>query len=339
MWMPDAGAEVGLGSALRVPVAMTGLCNQTPPKPAIVQSHCIMQNESDSLVTGHAQVFTFLSLPGELRNRIYDFCAEEGAVNLPASQSRFGNLRYVCQLFYTEFSPVYLARTAVLIQPADIQRYLAVFYPGLRSHEPNMLDTPTGLSRVSNLPGRIRIDVPLGTTIDLNSFADLRPNKLQFTLVRGNFTNIPLQEASNLLQTILDSSCSTPFRQVIDRALFRYSFTPEVVFKLRRGITVTIPDQTSPYTHIFQHPSWLVQQGLPILHSLTIVVETFEGVLRAPGRSETRHRHSRGLMQLHPLDELHGSDSQEVLLAAQLAAFNLSQPRSKLEFLSNPSTQ
>lgn len=60
-----------------------------------------MQNESDSLVTGHAQVFTFLSLPGELRNRIYDFCAEEGAVNLPASQSRFGNLRYVCQLFYT----------------------------------------------------------------------------------------------------------------------------------------------------------------------------------------------------------------------------------------------
>lgn len=202
-----------------------------------------------------------------------------------------------------------------------------------------MLDTPTGLSRVSTLPGRIRIDVPLGTTIDLNSFADLRPNKLQFTLVRGNFTNIPLQEASNLLQTILDSSCSTPFRQVIDRALFRYSFTPEVVFKLRRGITVTIPDQTSPYTHIFQHPSWLVQQGLPILHSLTIVVETFEGVLRAPGRSETRHRHSRGLMQLHPLDELHGSDSQEVLLAAQLAAFNLSQPRSKLEFLSNPSTQ
>lgn len=298
-----------------------------------------MQNESDSLVTGHAQVSTFLSLPGELRNRVYDFCAEDGAVNLPASQSRFGSLRYVCQLFYTEFSSVYLARTAVVIQPADVRRYLAVIYPGLRSHEPNTLDTPTGLSRASTLPGRIRIDVPLGTTIDLNSFADLRPNKLQFTLVRGNFTNIPLQQASNLLQTIVDSSCSTPFRQVIDRTLFRYSVTPEVVFKLRRGVTVTIPDQTSPYTHIFQHPSWLVQQGLPLLHSLTIVVESSEGVLRAPGRSDTRHRHSRGLMQLHPLDELNGSDSQAVLLTAQLADLDPSQLRSKLESLSNPSIQ
>lgn len=336
MWAPDAGPRVGL--ALLQPAAVAGSGNHTPLRP-IIQSNCTMNNEPKLLSTGQGQVSPLLSLPGELRNRIYDFCTEDGAVN-PASQSHFGNLRYVCQFLYLEFSPLYLARTAVVLQIGDVERYLSVFYPGLCSPEtitPDCTTTP-GLTRASTSLGRIRIDVPFGATIDLSSFASLKPNKLQFALVRGSCTNRPLQQASDVLQRIVDSSCSTPFRQVIERFLFRYSFTPEIVFKLRRGITIPPPDPTTPFTSIFQHPSWLRQHGLPLLYSLKIVVESSKGVLRMPGTNGPRRRHARGLMQVRPLDELDGRDSQEAFVSAQLADLDLSHPSIKPDSLSRLGT-
>lgn len=338
MWMPDAGTSGA--SAIRVPVAVTGYGNHTPPQ-LTIRSHYTMQNQANSSLAGQTQVSPFLSLPGELRNRIYDFCAEDGAVNLPASQSHFGNLRYVCQLIYTEFSSVYLARTAVILEPADVERYLAIYYPGLQAHEPNALDIPAALNRTSTLPGRVRIDVPLGATINLGSFANLRPNKLHFNLVRGNCTNGPLQEASVLLRAIVDSSCSSPFRQIIDvdKILFRYSLMPEVIFRMPRGVTESFSERNPRRrTPIDQTAWWLRQQGLPHMYYLKIVLESSEEVVRSPGMNVLRYRRSRGHTQLLPLDELEGSDAQQAHLAAHLADLNLSQTRSKTNSSSNPST-
>jgi hypothetical protein len=208
-------------SVLRVPVAGAGFDNHTSP--AYHRGSYAIQDESKSILTSELQICPFLSLPGELCNPIHDFFAGDGAVNLPASQSRFGNLRYVCQLFYSELSPMYLARAAIVLQPVDVERYLAVFYPGLRSHENDTPDAPTGPSRASTPSGLVKIDLPLGATIDLGSFDKLRPNKLHFSLVRGDCTNGPLQQASDLSRTIVDSSCSNSFQQVIDidKILFR----------------------------------------------------------------------------------------------------------------------
>lgn len=299
------------------------------------RSHCMMNDGPSSSLAGQTQGSPFLKLPGELRNRIYDFCAEDGAVNLPASRSSFGQLRYVCRFLYIEFSPLYLARTAVVLQPVDLERYVAAFYPGLQLKEGSTPDMPT---RASKLPGRIRIDTPLGSTIDLSSLAHLRPNKLQFTLVRGNCTNEPLQEASDLLQTLTDSSYSAPFRKVIEIVLLRYSLTPEIVFKMRRGSTESIPGQTTPNTYDFHIASWLTQHGLPSLRTVKIVLESSEEVLRFPVANIARARHSRGRVELRPLDELDGGDSQETFLTVQLADLNLSQPSSKSGLSRNPTT-
>ena len=324
-----------------MPVAVTAFDNHNPPELAS-RSYCTMQNEPSSSLTGQTQISPFLSLPGELRNRIYDFCAEDGAVNLPASQSQFGNLRYVCQLIYTEFLPIYLARTAVILQPADVERYLASYYPGLRSHETNTPDALERPCRASTLPGRITIDVPLGATIDLSSFASLRPNKLHFDLVRGNSTNGPLEQASRLLQTIVDSTCSTPFRQLIERLLFRYSFTPELVVRMRRGAPEFLPERKVPGHRQIDSTDtawWLLQQGLSSTTYLKIVLESSEGVVRSPGTNVARYRRSQARrMQLLPLDELDGSDARQAHLAAHLADLDLSQTRSKIDSSSNSST-
>lgn len=281
-----------------------------------------MNNGPNSSLAGQTHGSPFLKLPGELRNRIYDFCAEDGAVNLPASRSSFGQLRYVCRFLYIEFSPLYLARTAVVLQPADLERYVAAFYPGLQLKEGSTPDTPT---RASTLPGRIRIDTPLGSTIDLSSFANLRPHKLQFTLVRGNCTNGPLQEASDLLRTLTDPSYSAPFRKVVEIVLLRYSLTPEIVFKMRRGSTESIPGQTTPNTFA----SWLTQHGLPNLRTVKIVLESSEEVLRFSVANIASAGHSRSRMELRPFDEVDGGDSQESFLVAPLAELDLSQPSAK----------
>ncbi|KAF2623838.1 hypothetical protein BU25DRAFT_167763 [Macroventuria anomochaeta] len=70
---------------------------------------------------------------GELRNRIYDYCVESGPITLPFSRPCFGGLRYACMILSIEYTPLYLARTIVLLQPSDVERYHAVFYPNLQS--------------------------------------------------------------------------------------------------------------------------------------------------------------------------------------------------------------
>ena len=80
----------------------------------------------------------FLSLPGELRNRIYDFCTEPKPRQLPRSPrpeyshrpfGLYGSLQYACRQVRTEFRPVYMARTALIVHQSTADTFLKIFYP------------------------------------------------------------------------------------------------------------------------------------------------------------------------------------------------------------------
>lgn len=273
----------------------------------------------------------FLSLPGELRNRIYDFCVEEGTVNLPASHTCFGNLRYVCKLLYTEYTPIYLATTVVILQAADINRYFAAFYPGLQPCNEIMPNEPTERVRASHDRGQIKIDIPVGATLGLRFFANLRSTKLHFTIVRGGCINRPLEDAGELLRAIMDPSCSIDFQESVEQILFRYSFQAEIVIKLHHGITF---ENLSDVMSDRSPRQWLVQQCLPALQHLKIVMESSEGVLRAPVETDmAQFRRSRGYIQLHPIEEPGGNNQQTSFEAlrhpkAVLTSLSLALPRS-----------
>lgn len=250
----------------------------------------------------------FLSIPGELRNCIYDFCAEEGVINLPVSTTRFGNLRYVCKLLRTEFTPVYLAMTDFALQAADIHRYLTAFYPDLQSRDRTIPNTSTDTVQTSNLGGRVRIDVSLGTTLDLSLFSRLRCSSsgMHIILVRGASINWSLQDASKLLRAIMEPACPIDYQEIVQYILFRYSLNPEIVIKLHRGVSFEelidlMPDR-SPR-------QWLVQQGLPALRYLNILMESSEGILREPVAGSKAHiKRPRQYLHLYPVHKPDGSD-------------------------------
>ncbi|CAE7179011.1 hypothetical protein P3342_002237 [Pyrenophora teres f. teres] len=79
-----------------------------------------------------------LSLPGELRNRIYEFCTEPKPRQLPRNPKPdyarrpfglYGSLQYTCQQVRTEFRPIYLARTALIVHQITVDTFLRTFYP------------------------------------------------------------------------------------------------------------------------------------------------------------------------------------------------------------------
>lgn len=103
-----------------------------------------------------SDVCRLLSLPGELRNRIYDHCVEPETV----ASLAFTTLRYTCRAVYQEYTPLYLARTTILLRPSEVERYLSAFYPSTDpcgQSIPRTTATP-GISILSNIHGNLRID-------------------------------------------------------------------------------------------------------------------------------------------------------------------------------------
>ncbi|KAF9697529.1 hypothetical protein EKO04_004116 [Ascochyta lentis] len=93
---------------------------------------------------------TILNLPGELRNKIYEFCQEEGTVCLrlhaepvdqdkrhgPAYSQQFSKLLQVCHQLRSEFVAIYREKSVVEIQSVDLPSYLDVFLaPASLNHE------------------------------------------------------------------------------------------------------------------------------------------------------------------------------------------------------------
>lgn len=226
-------------------------------------------------------VCPLLSLPGELRNRIYDYCIEPGwfslLLSLPStarwyrhnklSHTHFGCLRYVCSVIRHEYTPLYLARTVVPLRPLNVEQYLAVFYPRLPIRGTNPSENLS-----LNSYGYIRFRLRLGETLDLTPFVGLlcRAPKVRIELARG--LNPILRDASELLTTIVESSCSMDLENTVEQISFRYSRRAEVVVKLYRGIRPKELSQGTPR-------QWLVDQVIPTLPHLIIVVESTEGLL------------------------------------------------------------
>ncbi|KAF9697510.1 hypothetical protein EKO04_004118 [Ascochyta lentis] len=78
-----------------------------------------------------------LDLPGELRNRIYNFTVEEGTIRFQRNQEppnsnsttkrQFFSLTQVCRSIRSEFSPLYRARTLVSLTPENLYEYISIF--------------------------------------------------------------------------------------------------------------------------------------------------------------------------------------------------------------------
>ncbi|KAJ8114095.1 hypothetical protein OPT61_g3945 [Boeremia exigua] len=226
-----------------------------------------------------------LSLPGELRNRIYDYCVESGLIVLPPAVHRyapsfpcFGGLRYASKTLYIEFTPIYLKRTIVSIHPSDIERYLSVVYPK-QQHLPN--DTPSVVELKPNTCGRIRIDLRLSEALDLTPFAGLwsRAPNIRIEFARSSALNAVMGNITDLLKALMNASCCFDFERVVERILFRHSLRSEVVIKLQRGVLL---DDLFDETMHRSPRQWLTWQGLPVLDHLKIVMESSEGVLRDP---------------------------------------------------------
>ena len=236
-----------------------------------------------------------LSLPGELRNRIYDYCIEPGAITLRPAHRRhrynpsaipFWGLRYTCRVLYTEYTPIYLARTTVSLQPSDVERYLLVFYPRPSTHQ---IEIESSKVLAPNIHGDILIYISLGETLDLTSFAGLqsRAPNIRIRIARGAAISPMMKDGIEILRTITDASCSIDFEHTVERVLFRYSLRAELVVKLHRGVQYERLLEQAPDR---SPRSWLVQQGLSVLSALKVVMEGSEGVVRDHGQFMTRGR-------------------------------------------------
>lgn len=241
----------------------------------------------DAICNPNLPACQLLSLPGELRNRIYDYCAEPWPITLhPAylrhrhvlSRMEFGGLRYCCRVMYFEFTPIYLARTTVSLQPSNIERYLSVFYPKRSTVQDPIMSSNTLSLRTH---GVIKISLRLGEVLDLTPLAGLlaRIPGMRIEIAHGAAINPMMRDCIELLRTILSRSCLVDFQHTVERILFRYSLSAEVVVKLHRGVTFDELFSDVPN----QRPrQWLIQQHIPALSRLKIVMESFQGVIREP---------------------------------------------------------
>ena len=243
---------------------------------------------------------SLLSLPGELRNRIYNYCVEPGSITLHSAHRQhrhrpypipFWSLRHVCRLLYNEFTPIYLAKTMVTLQPSDVERYIAVFYSTPSSYL--LGETLSSNFLIPKVHGNIMIHISLGQTLDLTSVAGLlsRAPNVRIRLARGAASSAMMKDGIKLLDSITSGSCSIDFENTVERMLFRYSVRAELVVKFQQGIQYgELLDQTPERNA----RSWLVQQGLPVMSALKVVMEGSEGVVRDDGRSMNCSRETSG---------------------------------------------
>ena len=244
-----------------------------------------------------------LSLPGELRNRIYDHCVEPETV----ASLAFSNLRYTCRAVYQEFTPLYLARTTILLRPSEVERYLSVFYP---STDPSGQSIPrttaTPGTIISNIHGNLRIDCRHDGVLDLMPFVQLRSRvpEIRIALASRAYDRSVMECAERVIRSLADPSCAVDLQCTVERILFRWNLKPEIVVMLHGGVLI---EQLAKGNY-HQPPAiwkcydsrrrrwtparWLQEQGLPVSFLLEAVMESSEGVLREPKL--------RGFQQLDP---------------------------------------
>lgn len=83
----------------------------------------------------------------EIRNRIYFFAKESfysvEIKHSPNLQSQYPHKRQwmaftqICRLVRTDFLPIYMMETRIMIQPQDSNRYIDTFFPFVKGHDLN----------------------------------------------------------------------------------------------------------------------------------------------------------------------------------------------------------
>lgn len=232
----------------------------------------------------------FLSLPGELRNHIYDYCVEARPITpFPAihqyapSVPQFRDLRHASKKLYIEFTPLYLKRTIVSLDHSDVERYLSVFYP-------NHQDLSVGNRLVKGLNpiihGHIRIHIRQSDVLDLTPFAGLlaRAPNVHLEFVCKAATQAVLRNISEFARSITDPSRSINLENIVERVLFRCSLRSQVVIKLQQH--VLLDELFNDYPNLNPR-DWLIRQGFLATEHLELVMESSEGVLRDPPNRAT----------------------------------------------------
>ncbi|KAL1792513.1 hypothetical protein ACET3X_009020 [Alternaria dauci] len=163
-----------------------------------------------------------LALPGELRNRIYEFCVEPKALYIPRHPIRtkkhyaharcglYGSLRNVCRQTRAEFGSSYMAKNVMVLHQITANAFLKTFYPDLRQPKVSSGEPPLEHGTAdSSVQGNILIMSYFGQPYDATPLARLcmkYPNfNVTFTdasaclrlavLLDGFFANISSGEA------------------------------------------------------------------------------------------------------------------------------------------------
>jgi hypothetical protein len=244
----------------------------------------IMQPQTTSVITSYApspipspsttQTSPFLLLPGELRNRIYNFCTERKPRKLrhkPRQNPNFtrpcgdyGNLQYVCRQLYSEFRPFYAARTVVEVHQPWVNAFIAICYPD--AGDPLLQDKNSS----TKVQGNLRIVVYFGFTFDAIPLMQLC---MRHPSIRVDFSNASASlQLAGQLRELFASISSGAFRLNVEHFFeaiaIQCNRNASIVFHLRQGV-----EEAEDMARIEDLRSWLLIRGAPGMNGFTIVLK------------------------------------------------------------------
>lgn len=194
-----------------------------------------------------------LALPGELRNRIYEFCVEPKALYIPRHPKRtkkhyaharwglYGSLRNVCRQTRAEFGSSYMAKNVMVLHQITANAFLKTFYPDLRQPKVPSGEPPLERGTAdSSAQGNILIMSYFGQPYDATPLARLCMNYPNF--------NVTFTDASACLRlavlldgffaNISSGTFRPDFERLIQKVEISCSMQPEMrfTFQSRRAM-------------------------------------------------------------------------------------------------------
>jgi hypothetical protein len=240
----------------------------------------------------------FLLLPGELRNRIYSFCSETKAREVPRKPRSsiktqralfgiYGSLQYACRQTRAEFGPMYMASTVLKVHQPTLDGFLRTFYPHLKTLHakgtdsyhikvPKVPDFP--LKGISGVQGNIHIKTYFGTQLDATLLMQLCLDSpaVKVTFMEAS-ASLRLAHALNKLFANLSSGRFRPdFCRTFDRVWIICNAYPTITYSLQSGRTIDnipVSDGVSDPRRILYH------NGAPAMEDFAVTIQS-DGIIR-----------------------------------------------------------
>ena len=245
---------------------------------------------------------TFLSLPGEIRNRIYEYCVEPKPRQLLRMPKRprkhyrntryglYGSLRNVCKQTRAEFGPMYMAETVHAVHQVTANTFLYSLYPELRQQ--NELaseqlqsgcrtDKHHASTSASGLQGNIQIITYFGHEYDATPLIHLCAKNPAFKV---SFTDasacLRLGCLVNDFFATISSGAFRPHMKRIQRIAITCSTQPEITLFLPCSVADDL------MAHVGDPRQAMNEMGAPPMDAFAVVFR--DGTGRLYERSEPR---------------------------------------------------